>query len=288
MSPDEFATYQALRREAEAARNAAGIQRSLAQQNAAAATSTFANLKNFSTQFSFTEKREDANAIIARLDAELASLRRNIEATKQQAKDSYNTAELLYKGVVTPMGAVSALTPKCSAIIQPELAAAGFAFALASTARSEIDQYDGRDVNAISENLARGSQSELQTAIDAAEKQNKYMHAVLKKEQDAEADLQKYASKMINDYGKCRNLQPPETEYDPLSLITHAVNFIITANGSVTPSWKLARVTTPSSTTFASIGRKTTNTLTIGLGRSGEAVATQIQTQQLRSVLSNP
>ncbi len=60
---------------------------------------------------------------------------------------------------------------------------------------------------------------------------------------------------------------PAEAAYDPIDLIGQTINFYITASGSVTPSWKLVRVTAPLSPTFASASRKDTNTLIISMGR---------------------
>jgi len=79
----------------------------------------------------------------------------------------------------------------------------------------------------------------------------------------------------------------PKTDalYDPMTLISHQVSFVIIGNGSASPSWKLARVTAPATGTLAAGSRKNTNTLIIAMGRSGEAVKQQVQTQQLRSAL---
>jgi hypothetical protein len=60
---------------------------------------------------------------------------------------------------------------------------------------------------------------------------------------------------------------PGPALYDPIDLIGETVNFYITLSGSVTPTWKLVRVTAPLAPTFASAIRKNTNTLILTLGR---------------------
>ncbi len=57
------------------------------------------------------------------------------------------------------------------------------------------------------------------------------------------------------------------TVYDPVSSITETINFYVTVTGSVTPTWKLVRVTAPTAATFLSGTRKDTNTLILTMGR---------------------
>jgi hypothetical protein len=86
-----------------------------------------------------------------------------------------------------------------------------------------------------------------------------------------------------------KNAPPPV--YDPVSAITETVNFYITATGSITPTWKLVRVTAPISGTFISGIRKDTNTLILTMGRpqsgaGGIEASTAMNNQILYSILS--
>jgi hypothetical protein len=86
---------------------------------------------------------------------------------------------------------------------------------------------------------------------------------------------------------------PAPTVYDPLDLISQTMNFYITSSGSVTPTWKLVRVSAPLANTFASASRKDTNTLIIAFGRpdltksggGNTAVSNQILTSTLKDAL---
>ncbi|WP_315745462.1 MULTISPECIES: hypothetical protein [unclassified Bradyrhizobium] len=113
------------------------------------------------------------------------------------------------------------------------------------------------------------------------------------------ADLEKVVSDVIKQLKLCPNVPDPPSAplvYDPLDLVSQTINFYITSSGSVTPSWKLVRVTAPLSGTFASVNRKDTNTLIIAFGRpdlsksnsSGTAISNQILTSTLRDALSTP
>jgi hypothetical protein len=89
--------------------------------------------------------------------------------------------------------------------------------------------------------------------------------------------------------------QPTPLVYDPLDLISETINFYITSSGSVTPTWKLVRVSAPVSSTFFSASRKDTNTLILALGRpdltknanSSIAVTNQILTSTLKDALQH-
>jgi hypothetical protein len=79
--------------------------------------------------------------------------------------------------------------------------------------------------------------------------------------------------------------------YDPVSTITETVNFYITSTGSITPTWKLVRVTAPIAGTFLSGIRKDTNTLILTMGRpvpgpNGTQASDAMNNQILYSVLS--
>lgn len=78
--------------------------------------------------------------------------------------------------------------------------------------------------------------------------------------------------------------------YDPISTISETVNFYVTLTGSVTPTWKLVRITAPLSGTFLSGTRKDTNTLILSLGRpvsgpNGTQASLAMENQILYSIL---
>lgn len=112
-------------------------------------------------------------------------------------------------------------------------------------------------------------------------------------------DLEKVVQDVIKQLTICPTLPAPTANplvYDPLDLVSQTINFYITSNGSVTPSWKLVRVSAPLAGTFASASRKDTNTLIIAFGRpdlskansSGTAISNQILTSTLKDALSTP
>ena len=83
---------------------------------------------------------------------------------------------------------------------------------------------------------------------------------------------------------------PVPAKYDPVNLISETVSFYITSTGSVTPAWKLVRVTAPLAGTFLSGQRKDTNTLILTLGRpvpgpNGTQASPAMDTQVLSAIL---
>ncbi|WP_076866176.1 hypothetical protein [Bradyrhizobium mercantei] len=111
--------------------------------------------------------------------------------------------------------------------------------------------------------------------------------------------LENVVQDVIGELKTCPTMRAPKTPpqvYDPLDLISQTINFYITSTGSVTPMWKLTRVTAPLANTFASVSRKDTNTLIIAFGRpdlsktnsSGTAISNQILTSTLKDALSTP
>lgn len=92
--------------------------------------------------------------------------------------------------------------------------------------------------------------------------------------EEAEAAKETYNS-AISMLTKIKNCGPKEKPkpalYDPLDVIGETVNFYVTATGSVTPTWKLVRITAPLAPTFLSGTRKDTNTLILALGRPSTA-----------------
>lgn len=91
----------------------------------------------------------------------------------------------------------------------------------------------------------------------------------LKRAKKAETDAVTFAQSMITKINACLK-NPPKDEkplYDPIDLISETVDFYVTVSGSVTPTWKLVRVSAPLAPTFLAGTRKDTNTLIIAMGR---------------------
>jgi hypothetical protein len=101
------------------------------------------------------------------------------------------------------------------------------------------------------------------------------------------------ATKMIGQISACKaKIKKGPPQYDPIDVIGETVNFFVTATGSVTPVWKLVKVTAPLAPTFLSGSRKDTNTLILALGRPAPAAgggitgSTPMNNQILASILS--
>jgi hypothetical protein len=109
-------------------------------------------------------------------------------------------------------------------------------------------------------------------------------------------ELERVVRKVVGELKICPQLPVPRTipqAYDPLDLVSQTINFYITSSGSITPTWKLTRVTAPLASTFASVSRKDTNTLIIAFGRpdlskeggGNTAISNQILTGTLRDAI---
>jgi hypothetical protein len=85
-----------------------------------------------------------------------------------------------------------------------------------------------------------------------------------------------FATEMVSEIARCsastkRELAKGPPQYDPIDLISETVNFFVTTTGSVTPAWKLVKVTAPLAPTFLSASRKDTHTLILAMGRPAPA-----------------
>ena len=109
-------------------------------------------------------------------------------------------------------------------------------------------------------------------------------------------ELEVVVRKVVGELKTCPQLPAPRaapSAYDPLDLISQTINFYITSSGSITPTWKLTRVSAPLAGTFASASRKDTNTLIIAFGRpdlskeggGNTAISNQILTGTLRDAI---
>ncbi|MHC2367435.1 hypothetical protein ACVIQT_002083 [Bradyrhizobium diazoefficiens] len=114
------------------------------------------------------------------------------------------------------------------------------------------------------------------------------------KETKAKETTFKHAQAMLDRIDACHEPPPKKTvapppQYDPIDLVQETVNFYVTVSGSVSPSWKLVRVTAPISSPFASATKKDTDTLIITLGRpdlkDGKAAASAAMNNSLQASL---
>jgi hypothetical protein len=252
----------------------------------------------------FVAAKDKNKSIIADLEKKIDELKNKIQEVKRHAKAIYDTAHTLYKGVITPMASVSAtinsVAPDCAANMQPALVGGGLYFAMTTSFFSKIDEYDQGNVDKVIDSLnslknREGSLDKqniekLQNDVGDLQRQSVDLNESLRQEQDDANKILRYADGSIKTYSECINGPKPKTPekiYDPLSIISHQINFIVTYGGSVNPTWKLARVSAPNSPLFAAT-RKYTNTLIIAMGREAKDVSTQIQTQLLRAAFQNP
>lgn len=126
------------------------------------------------------------------------------------------------------------------------------------------------------------------TAVDDAKK----ALDIVKKNKTAVID---FADDMVTQIRACghgpKKKSPPA--YDPVNVISETVNFFVTTSGSLTPTWRLVKVTAPVAGTFLSGSRKDTNTLILAMGRpqpgaGGTITSTPAMDWQiLASILSN-
>jgi len=102
------------------------------------------------------------------------------------------------------------------------------------------------------------------------------------KEQTSRNEAFTNANSMLQELKDCHI--PPakpavvaEPLYDPIDLIQETINFYITTSGSLTPSWKLVRISAPLTTPLLSGQIKNTDAIIITMGRpdqkDGKAVA---------------
>jgi hypothetical protein len=175
---------------------------------------------------------------ILRQQKEQETLTSNLAQAKQLEADS----KMLIAEVVNPLSdiASSSISAKCN----KDVAAEKFA-AVASASVVAIKKY----------------------GVDNAQNTNSSTE-FLNGEKLAAQETFSHATKMLNSIKNCgaKEASPP-AKYDPLDVIGETVNFYVTTTGSVTPSWKLVRLTAPIAPTFLSGTRKDTNTLILAMGR---------------------
>ena len=216
-----------------------------------------------------------------------------------QSKLISATAKLFDDGILKPMITAITNTPKCLTALQPMIARAEFAVALSNLNAEKIEKgaIGDLDIERVKIQIAAidgttpsaTKLSQLSDSLNKLKSANDALNKTLADQKSEELKIENSVYSIIKEYGACTNpsLKAPEPVYDPLALISHQVNFIITSSGSITPTWKLARITVPNSPNLIAASRKNTNTLIIALGRTGDpSVKTQIQTSQIRAVLA--
>jgi hypothetical protein len=216
-------------------------------------------------QFDKTDKNAQTSE-----QARLAEEARQAQREKDQLEKNLAAARLLQaharmliRDVVNPLSeiAASSLAGACQATITSEKYAA-----TASASVVAVNKY----------------------AVDSAQDSNSSNEA-LRKATDAEKETYGHAMTMLQAIKSCGPKEKPQPAlYDPIDIIGETVNFYITYSGSITPSWKLVRVSAPLSSTLFSGTRKNTNTLILTMGRpsvsaDGGLVASKAMDNQILS-----
>lgn len=109
------------------------------------------------------------------------------------------------------------------------------------------------------------------------------------------AQAESAAQNVLTTFNKCQNNKPPTPTskvavYDPEDLISHQVNFYVTATGSVAPQLKLVQVTASTFPALFSATRKNTNTLIVVFGSpatapDGSTIASPAMNNQIQAAL---
>jgi hypothetical protein len=196
------------------------------------ATITF--LPNTDEQTKADEKAKKAKAVADAI-ANSPKLAQNVHEVIE------NVVRPLYELAVT-----TDLPKKCNIQMQRDRAAA-----LSSSAEVAINK----------SNIDNATSDEPDTIIDGFKNEKAAREQVLVKSQA-----------MLDDITKCKEPVPKPAKpaivlYDPIDLIQETVNFYVTASGSVTPSWKLVRISAPLTSPLLSGIAKTTDSMIITMGR---------------------
>ena len=194
--------------------------------------------------------------------AEKNKLTDNLAKAKQFEADS----KMLINEVVNPLASIASTTvaSKCLSTIQAEKNAAVATAAVVAVKKYGVDNAQDSKTS-----------TEFLNGAEAAARET-FTHA----------------DNMLREIKGCGSPDKPKPAlYDPLDLISETINFYVTATGSVTPAWKLVRLTAPLSSTFFSGTRKDTNTLILAMGRpnvgaDGAAPSEAMKNQILAQILS--
>lgn len=192
-----------------------------------------------------------------------------IEDNKQAAIQQENRAQAYVNNIVKPI---------------TEILAASYAACV-----KELSQLRNKAI--IEAALVTNAKIDVDRATNETNSQN--ARTLLDNKVDA---LETTVQSVIGKLKTCPKLPPPDVApqvYDPLDLISQSINFYVTGSGSITPGWKLVRVSAPLAPTLAAGARKDTNTLIIAFGRpdlsknnsSGSAISNQILTSTLKDAI---
>jgi hypothetical protein len=198
----------------------------------------------------------------AKQEQDRKTLSDNLSSAKQIESDT----KLIVKEVVTPLYdiASTSIAGKCQASITSDKFAAVTSASVVAIKKYEVD-------NALDPIIST---------------------RILGEERKAATDVYNFASRMLTTIRTCGPKEPGKPAlYDPLDVIGETVNFYITGTGSLTPSWKLVRLTAPLAPNFITGTRKDTNTLILAMGRpntSGDTpkASLAMDNQMLSQILS--
>jgi hypothetical protein len=184
-----------------------------------------------------------------------------VAADQAQAEKLETDAQAIIKNIVTPLyDLASSSLPK--ACLEDKKSPGAKSKHSVQLADAGLTTLKGLAV------IAASTVSVRKLAVDDAKSSNASGTA-LKSEKDSQTETVNAAKAFVKKMEDCAAHPPKEEKplYDPLNTISETINFYITFSGSVTPTWKLVRVTAPLAPTFLLGSRKDTNSLIIVLGR---------------------
>jgi hypothetical protein len=202
-----------------------------------------------------------------RKEAEAKRERDRLTENLAKAKLYESHARMLVRDVVNPLSEIAAASNSsvCQAAISDAKNAATASAAVVAINKFAVD-----------------------SSIDVASSDK-----ALNETEKAEKATYGHASLLLRTVTDCGPKEKPRSAlYDPIDVIGETVNFYVTYSGSLAPTWKLARVSAPFSSTLLSGTRRNTNTLILTMGRpsvssSGALTSsTAMDNQVLSQILS--
>jgi hypothetical protein len=175
---------------------------------------------------------------LANVQTAKAILANSAEATTDETR-----TQAIINNIVKPLYGIASTSLDASCL--PKLTQSQFkAIALSAEVSADVIKVDNAVDDTISGDALVAVRKDMNNVIDAT-------------------------NTMLSQMKACKTPKKPPgpPQYDPIDLISETVNFYITASGSVTPGWKLVKVTAPLAPTFFSGSRKDTNTIILAMGR---------------------
>jgi hypothetical protein len=230
--------------------------------------------KSMSAEGLRKETTPSVTDLAKQLEAARAETARAILANSAEATELEKKTQSIVNNIVKPRYSIAAGSFDHSCL-GPVAEQQFEALAQAANLSAFVVQADNTDDVNVSNKVLENARTAHEAVINATNQMARNMLDCAKK------------TDVINEARK--KAGPPV--YDPVSNITETVNFYITATGSVTPTWKLVRVTAPIAGTFISGTRKDTNTLILTVGRpqsgpNGIQASEAMNNQILYSILS--